>query len=170
MNTVFGNKKPDAAATAAREAERAAAPALTPSELVEGLRGDFSEKGYLFTGEISSELYDLGCYFQDPTIAFQGLETFETNLKNLQPILRALLGDDRMVILRDGPTLDEESQSVTAKWTMSGGIKLPWRPRIELDGATTFTYDPARKGRIVRYDETWEISALEALGQLFRSG
>lgn len=168
VNAVFGDRV-DLEARAAREAERlASGEVVTPAQLVDGLRADFGERGYLFTGEISSELYDLGCSFRDPTIAFEGLDTFESNLRNLRPILDAVLEEDRRVVLREGPTLDEASRSVRAAWTMSGGLKLPWRPRIELDGATTFTYDPARQGRIVRYDETWELSAMEALGQLFR--
>jgi len=160
----------DAERLEARRLEREALPAVTPRQLTAKLREDFSERGYLFTGEISSEIYDDDCVFTDPTLSFVGLETFERNLAALQPILNVLLGDDRRVILRKGPELNRRDQSVEAQWRMSGAIRLPWKPRIELNGATKFSYDPSRKGRIVRYDETWEISAADALLQLFKRG
>eukprot|EP00747_Dinoflagellata_sp_TGD_P181051 gnl/TRDRNA2_/TRDRNA2_34502_c0_seq1.p1 gnl/TRDRNA2_/TRDRNA2_34502_c0~~gnl/TRDRNA2_/TRDRNA2_34502_c0_seq1.p1 ORF type:complete len:311 (+),score=47.61 gnl/TRDRNA2_/TRDRNA2_34502_c0_seq1:106-1038(+) len=171
VNTVFKPPQENMEMVEARRQQREAASPLSPADLVEGLREDFSERGYLFTGEISDGLYDDDCAFTDPTISFKGLDTFQRNLASLQPILNTFLSDDRQVILRSGPAIIDGKNKVRAEWTMSGGLKiLPWKPRIELNGATTFTFNPKRKGRIVRYDETWEISALEALGQLVRRG
>jgi len=39
-----------------------------------------------------------------------------------------------------------------------------------LIGKTKFTFDAKKKGRIVRYDEFWGISAKEALLQLVTPG
>lgn len=49
-------------------------------------------------------------------------------------------------------------------------VALPWRPRIDLTGRTTFTYDPDRSYRIVRYQEEWDIPASQALLQLLKPG
>ena len=181
---------------------------LTPTELLEGIRDDFSVRGYLFTGEITEHLYDAACVFEDPTLRFTGLATFRyvlscaqvsfrksmkngltvitsrvfhtctrtdglrprarvsrrRNLRNLQPILRALLADRRVELL--SATLDERSTSVIACWRMYGELRLPWRPCIDLSGRTVFSYSAERGGRIVEYLETWDLPATEALRQL----
>lgn len=51
-----------------------------------------------------------------------------------------------------------------------GDLDFFWRPRVELTGCTRFFYDAKRGGRVVRYRETWDIGAGEALMQLVRPG
>jgi hypothetical protein len=155
------------AARVAREAERQCAPRVSEAALMEGLRLDF-ERQYLFTGEINPNLYDDDCVFTDPTLSFRGLKTFERNLASLRPVLETLLGETSVDLY--SLELDAPSSCVVASWRMSGGIRLPWRPRIELRGRTRYTFEPTRKGRIVRYDESWESSAAEQLLALFKPG
>lgn len=170
VNAVVPPPKSLAERAAQRAAERAAdtSPPVSPEELLDGLRADFLEREYLFTGDITPNLYDEECVFTDPTLSFKGLATFERNLAALDPILNALLGD-RAVELFDA-RLDKASNCIECRWRMSGGINLPWRPRIELRGRTRYSYDAARQGRIVRYDEFWESSAAEQLLALLRPG
>ena len=54
------------------------------------------------------------------------------------------------------------------EWRMSGDVKLPWRPRIELTGRTKFSLAPGKGGRIVDYYEQWNLPATEVLLQLLR--
>jgi len=35
---------------------------------------------YIWTGDITEEMYDLFCSFTDPTLSFVGLDTFRRNL------------------------------------------------------------------------------------------
>ena len=54
---------------------------------------------------------------------------------------------------------------------MTGNLRLPWRPRIDLEGRTTFTFRDLGEGRgclITAYNEEWELSAGEAVSQLVR--
>ncbi|XWS22437.1 hypothetical protein CRYUN_Cryun29cG0034300 [Craigia yunnanensis] len=44
-------------------------------------------------------------------------------------------------------------------------LKLPWRPLISIDGSTFYEFD--EKFTIVRHAESWNVSALEAIGQIF---
>eukprot|EP01041_Mallomonas_annulata_P011898 gene11898-24928_t len=141
-------------------------PNISPKEMLNGIRADF-ERGYLFSGEINSELYDEECRFTDPTISFTGLTTFENNIKSLQPLLENYIRDS-MVILY-AIALNETSCNIKAKWRMSANLKLPWKPKIELTGQTTFTYNPGCNGRIVDYYEIWDIPALNVLIQLIQS-
>ena len=141
-------------------------PPVTPAEVAEGVRGDFTERGYLWTGQISAELYDADAEFTDPTLSFRGLATFQRNLAALQPVLRAVLRTREIDLLALTQSGDEGF--VEAAWRMGGDLALPWQPRIELTGRTRFYYSPARGGRIVRYVESWDIPATEALLQIVR--
>lgn len=126
--------------------------------LMEGIRRDIVENEYLWTGQISTELYDEDCVFSDPTLTFEGLSTFERNIALLDPLLERWLQSKR-VYLRD---LRQVDGIVEAKWRMDGRFALPWRPRLRLDGSTRFV--PGPDGRVVTYDERWEnLSALGAL-------
>ena len=137
----------------------------TPKLLYDEVVRDF-DNGYLFSGDINYSIYDKDCVFTDPTISFRGLSTFKRNIQSLQPVLRALLSD-KLVVLYSSQ-LSPESNRISAKWRMSGGVNLPWRPRIELTGETQFTYDGETQssGLIKDYYEQWDISAADALLQL----
>lgn len=138
---------------------------LSPSNVLSGVIGDF-ENGYLFSGQIDSELYDEDCLFTDPTLSFRGLSTFERNIKAIKPALDIFVGDS-LVVLYDC-NVDAEAKEVKAIWRMSGAIKLPWKPRIELTGNTVLSYDTDRGGRIVDYYERWDLPAARALSQLLQ--
>ena len=138
---------------------------LTPIEILDGVIGDF-ENGYLFSGQIDSEIYNEDCVFTDPTLSFKGLSTFERNIKALKPVLDKFVGDSS-VILYDCQ-LDLAAKQVRAIWRMSGAVNLPWRPRIELTGNTILSYDTNKGGRIVDYYERWDLPAATALLQLFQ--
>jgi len=145
-------------------------PYLTPEEIKQGIRNDFLN-GYLFSGAIDSELYDESCVFTDPTLSFKGLTRFENNIKSIKPLIDLLL-DDTLVVLYD---LDQkmynddnnvERYSVNAQWRMSGGVRLPWKPRIELTGRTRYTLNSNCDNRIVDYYELWDLEATTVIGQL----
>ena len=148
-----------------------------PNALVRDISREFTEAKYLWTGDITPEMYDLFCTFTDPTLSFVGLETFERNLKNLQPVLRRLVRDSDVELYACELAGEDESGGgggdgrVRASWRMTGNLRLPWRPRIDLEGRTTFTFRDWGEGRgclITAYNEEWELSAGEAVSQLVR--
>ena len=52
---------------------------------------------------------------------------------------------------------------------MTGNLRVPWRPRIDLEGQTTFTFKDFGGDRgclITAYQEEWGLSAGEAVMQL----
>jgi hypothetical protein len=136
---------------------------IAPNDILNGVVGDF-ERGYLFSGAIDAELYDEDCSFTDPTISFTGLSTFERNIASLKPVLDSFVGSSVVVLYNCSLT----DSSVVTRWRMSGNVKLPWNPRIELTGSTRLTFDPTKNGRIVSYFETWDIPASSALFQLLQ--
>jgi len=143
-------------------------PPVSPAALLDGLREDYTQRNYLWTGNIDASLYDPGCVFTDPTLSFKGLETFQRNVANLRPILNKVVPDGACDLF--SIEMDEGTLEVCAKWRMFGTLRLPWRPRLDLTGRTNFRFDPARGGRVVDYREQWDISAADALLQLVRAG
>ena len=143
---------------------------LTTDVMLEGLRRDFVENEYLWSGKIDPELYDEDAIFTDPTLSFSGLATFEKNLENLDPwIERFVPPSQRSVELKSLRLLEEEEGGgepvIEAEWRMLGDLALPWKPRLDLDGRTRYTLGGAG-GRISSYDEAWAISPAAALAML----
>ena len=143
---------------------------VQPEELLEGLRSDFVDREYLWSGKITPELYGEGCEFSDPTLSFTGLSTFLENIRNLDPILEKYVPKGRRRVELKTIDLNRDRKQVVATWRMVGDLALPWRPRIDLDGRTAFSYDAEapNSGRIVRYRETWEIAPAIALLQILQ--
>ena len=137
---------------------------VTPQALLDGVRADYVDRLYLWTGDIDPDLYDDDCVFTDPTLSFRGLATFQKNLEALQPFLKALVREPAIDLY--SCKLDEPNARVQAVWRMRGDLALPWRPAIDLKGRTTFTFDPSRGGRITDYEEEWQLDAGKALLQL----
>lgn len=140
---------------------------LNDAEIVRGILDDF-RRGYLFSGEIEAECYSEDCVFTDPTLSFQGLRKFESNIASIKPVLDTFLGANACILY--SLTQDKRKREVYTKWRMIGDIKIIpglWTPRLDLGGQTTFSYDPRENGGRVRdYYERWDISAGEALLQL----
>jgi len=138
---------------------------LSSAEVLEGIRTDFVDNEYLWSGNISPEIYDEGCSFTDPTLSFNGLSTFEKNLANLKPwIERFVPAENRRVELRS-IAIKDGGTAVEAEWRMVGNIELPWRPRLDLEGRTRYVL-AGDGGRISSYDEAWAITPSAALRQL----
>ncbi|WZN65635.1 hypothetical protein HKI87_12g71950 [Chloropicon roscoffensis] len=119
-------------------------PPISPEDLLEGLRSDYEDRNYLFTGDVDPDLYAIDCVFTDPTISFQGLETFQKNLENLSPIVDFFLQEGKTTLY--SIALDEPGQ-------------------LDVKGQTVFTFDD-ESGRVVDYRETWATEPGEALRQL----
>jgi len=128
------------------------------------IEADFRERNYLWTGRLTTFAYGRDCVFTDPTLTFTGVDTFKRNLANLSPAIDALVENPTTRLFKI--ELKEEQDQIIAEWEMEGRIRLPWRPRIKLQGETRYTFSPSLRNKIVRYDESWGITAGEALKQI----
>lgn len=61
--------------------------------------------------------------------------------------------------------VDSDTNFVLASWKLRTNLKLPWRPLISIDGSTVYELNEDYK--IVRHVESWNISAVEAVLQIF---
>ncbi|KAG7580715.1 NTF2-like domain superfamily [Arabidopsis suecica] len=129
-------------------------------DVMEILRSDY-RNAYFVTGILTSSIYSDECIFEDPTISFQGTELYERNLKLLVPFL-----EDASIELQNmDKSESSERNYILATWKLRTYLKLPWRPLISINGSTV--YDLDRDFKIVRHVESWNVSALEAVGQIF---
>ncbi|TQD69986.1 hypothetical protein C1H46_044482 [Malus baccata] len=149
-------------------------------DVVTILQSDF-ENAYFVTGTtalfelnetflwiFTSAIYTEDCVFEDPTIRFRGKDLYSRNLKLLVPFFDSpSIGLEK---IEKG--IDSETNFVLATWKLRTYLKLPWRPLICIDGSTVYDLDDKFKVRtksafIVRHAESWNVSAIEAIGQLF---
>ncbi|GJP56932.1 hypothetical protein CLOM_g15984, partial [Closterium sp. NIES-68] len=136
-------------------------------ELVEAVRGDYEQRAYFVTGAISTRFYDEACDFADPTVRFSGLALWRRNISLLTPFF-----DGPTIHLLDlqvvGPTPSSAARLET-RWRLCAPIRLPWRPLVDINGSTVHTLNGAAT-KVVSHVEAWEVSAFDAIKQLFRPG
>ncbi|XP_031403520.1 uncharacterized protein LOC116212912 isoform X4 [Punica granatum] len=60
---------------------------------------------------------------------------------------------------------DAEEKFILATWKLRSYLRLPWRPLISIDGRTVYELD--NNFEIVRHAESWNVSSLQAIGQIF---
>ncbi|KAF3454349.1 hypothetical protein FNV43_RR04796 [Rhamnella rubrinervis] len=131
-------------------------------DVVKILESDY-ENAYFVTGIFCSAIYAEDCIFEDPTIRFRGKDLYARNLKLLVPFFDSpSIGLEK--IEKD---INSETNFVLATWKLRTYLKLPWRPLICIDGSTVYELDEDFK--VVRHAESWSVSALEAIGQIFTS-
>ncbi|CAN0920491.1 hypothetical protein LINGRAHAP2_LOCUS32073 [Linum grandiflorum] len=134
--------------------------ALSVDGVVRILRIDY-ENAYFVTGSFTSGLYVEDCLFEDPTIRFRGTDLYSRNLKLLVPFFEHP-SIELQSIEKD---VNCSTNLVLATWKLRTYLRFPWRPLISIDGVTV--YELNEDLQIVRHTESWNVSALEALGQIF---
>ncbi|KAL1211655.1 hypothetical protein V5N11_023656 [Cardamine amara subsp. amara] len=129
-------------------------------DVMEILRSDYGN-AYFVTGIFTCEIYSDDCIFEDPTISFKGTELYERNLRLLVPFL-----EDASIELQSMEKSESSQRNyILATWKLRTYLKLPWKPLISINGSTV--YDLDRDLKIVRHVESWDVSALEAIKQIF---
>ncbi|KAF7805190.1 nuclear transport factor NTF2-like domain-containing protein [Senna tora] len=116
---------------------------------------------YFVTGNFTCSIYAEDCIFEDPTISFRGRELYARNLKLLVPFF-----DSASITLQNiDKAVASDTNLVVATWKLRTNLKLPWRPLISIDGSTRYELD--KEFKIVKHVESWNVSALEAIAQIF---
>ncbi len=133
------------------------------AEFLAKLEEDF-RRAYFVTGDLADELYVSDCVFADPTISFEGLELYKNNLRLLIPFLTApeirLKGSIEVVDEVANREAGVDQATVRAYWTLDTGLKLPWKPRVFVNGVTDYSLVGLR---VVRHVERWDIDPREAV-------
>ncbi|KAL9450747.1 hypothetical protein AB3S75_012474 [Citrus x aurantiifolia] len=132
-------------------------------DIVTILKSDY-ENAYFVTGILTSEIYAEDCIFEDPTIRFRGIELYSRNLRLLVPFFEY----PSIGLQHIEKGFNSERNFVLATWKLRTYLKLPWKPLIFIDGSTVYELNDEFK--ITRHAESWNVSALEAVGQIFTPG
>ena len=154
----------------------------TPRELMNYIENDYTKNNYLWTGNIHLPAFESNCQFTDPTLSFTGLDTYVTNIKNLNPILKFVLGSSTYDNCKSqllSIELNESEKYVQTRWRMLGSLDgLFWKPTIDVVGRTKFWFRETQvkdkskpnASKVFFYDESWEMSTTEALKQILTPG
>lgn len=132
-------------------------------DIVTILKSDY-ENAYFVTGIFTSEIYAEDCIFEDPTIRFRGRDLYSRNLRLLVPFFEY----PSIGLQNIEKDFNSERKFVLATWKLRTYLKLPWKPLISIDGSTVYELNDEFK--ITRHAESWNVSALEAVGQIFTPG
>ncbi|XP_058770535.1 uncharacterized protein LOC131644136 [Vicia villosa] len=124
------------------------------------IKSDY-DNAYFVTGNFTSSIYAENCIFEDPTIKFSGKELYARNLKLLVPFFDSA----SIRLLKIEKDVKSDTNFLRASWKLRTNLKLPWRPLIAIDGSTSYELDDDFK--IIRHVESWNVSALEAVLQIF---
>ncbi|KAL2478546.1 hypothetical protein Fot_47560 [Forsythia ovata] len=135
-------------------------PVSSIDDVLSTIKSDY-EKAYFVTGLFTSAIYANDCTFEDPTIKFRGKELYSRNLSLLVPFFE----EPSIQLKKIEKGISSETDFIVASWTLRTYLKLPWKPFIFIDGKTL--YDLDEQFRIVRHVESWNVSAFEAIGQIF---
>ncbi|KAJ4969080.1 hypothetical protein NE237_015781 [Protea cynaroides] len=124
------------------------------------LKSDY-DNAYFVSGNFTPTIYAEDCIFEDPTIRFRGRDLYSRNLKLLVPFF------DRpsIVLQKIEKGINSQTNFVLATWELRTYLKLPWKPLISIGGSTV--YDLGDELKIVRHAESWNVSAIEAVAQIF---
>mmetsp|Transcript_10536 Transcript_10536/g.29039 ORF Transcript_10536/g.29039 Transcript_10536/m.29039 type:complete len:334 (-) Transcript_10536:187-1188(-) len=145
--------------------------ARNPRELLSRLRDDYTVNNYLWTGKLDLACFAEDCTFTDPTLSFQGVDKYMSNMENLVPLVDRFCENTESTLL----DIQLKDEYVEARWNMVGELnKLWWKPKVDVIGRTKFWFKDSRKEeddtangyRIYFYDESWELPAYKALLQL----
>ncbi|XP_020095892.1 PHD finger protein 20-like protein 1 isoform X2 [Ananas comosus] len=116
-------------------------------------------------GNFTADIYAEDCLFEDPTIRFRGRDLYSRNLDLLVPFFDCPSLELEAIEKAIKKGSNYEINFILATWKLRTYLKFPWRPLIAIGGQTT--YDLGKDFKIIRHAESWNISALEAIGQIF---
>lgn len=169
VNFVMGNENDDTLEGDGLDGNTPMLLASSPEELMKYIEEDYTQKNYLWTGNIHLPAFEENCRFTDPTLSFVGTKQFVTNVKNLVPIVDWLTKDGTgcQSYLLD-ISLNEKDQYIQTRWNMVGDLSsLPWKPVIDVIGRTKFWYrEDGFSYKVYFYDEEWELKTWKALLQV----
>ncbi|KAF9621271.1 hypothetical protein IFM89_018488 [Coptis chinensis] len=129
-------------------------------DIVDILQSDY-ENAYFLTGNFTSAIYAEDCSFEDPTIKFRGKGLYARNLKLLVPFFDC----PSLILQQIEKAVNSEANYVLATWKLRTYLNIPWKPLISIEGSTVYDLDDDFK--IIRHAESWNVSALQAIGQIF---
>ncbi|GLC45237.1 hypothetical protein PLESTB_000721900 [Pleodorina starrii] len=137
-----------------------AAGASPAAQALEAIRRDFVERQYYVTGDLSRELFAANCTFKDPTVEVVGVEPY---VRALQTLFDPTTSRADLISIRT-----TAPDTVVLRWRLGGSLKLGGLKIKPYTGTTVYTISD--DGKVVRHEETWDISTVDAFVSTFLPG
>ncbi|XP_012089220.1 uncharacterized protein LOC105647661 isoform X2 [Jatropha curcas] len=123
-------------------------------------RVSYEERDEIFVSGIDDVIMILKADYENAYFV-TGTELYSRNLKLLVPFF-----DSPSIGLQNiEKGINSGTNFVQATWKLRTYLKFPWRPLISIDGSTLYELNDEFK--IIRHAESWNVSAFEAIGQIF---
>mmetsp|Transcript_6392 Transcript_6392/g.11721 ORF Transcript_6392/g.11721 Transcript_6392/m.11721 type:complete len:329 (+) Transcript_6392:100-1086(+) len=127
--------------------------------VLEDWKPETDGKGYYITGKLTTQVYKDSCLFlgPDPDMPIHGLRKYVGVASHLFDY------DTSMATLHSLEIEELDSKSVlVAKWTLSGILRLPWKPSLPTFSGTTIYHIDGTDGLITCHEESWDCSVARA--------
>lgn len=133
---------------------------LQVERVVEILKKDLPT---LFEKDISYSIYTQDIYFRDPVNKFKGKINYRIIFWTLR--FHAQLFFTKIFFdLHEVYQASEDT--ILAKWTVRGVLRLPWKPHLFFNGYSTYKLN--EDGLIYEHIDTWDRKPGEILRQFIR--
>ncbi|MGM3305208.1 DUF2358 domain-containing protein [Anabaena sp. WFMT] len=119
----------------------------------------------LFEKDISYDIYTQDIFFRDPVNKFKGKLNYRIIFWTLR-FHAQLFFTEIAFDLHD--VSESESNTILAKWTVRGVLRVPWQARLFFNGYSTYKLN--NKGLIYEHIDTWDRKPGEILKQFWQQG
>ncbi|MBD2566845.1 DUF2358 domain-containing protein [Anabaena lutea FACHB-196] len=119
----------------------------------------------LFESDISYDIYTQDIFFRDPVNKFKGKFNYRIIFWTLR-FHAQLFFTEIAFDLHD--VSQSEEDTILAKWTVRGVLRVPWKARLFFNGYSTYKLND--EGLIYEHIDTWDREPGEILRQFFRKG
>mmetsp|Transcript_4149 Transcript_4149/g.26228 ORF Transcript_4149/g.26228 Transcript_4149/m.26228 type:complete len:190 (+) Transcript_4149:271-840(+) len=146
---------------AAEKGERVKWRGISPGEVRDILEKDIEIGQYFVTGKLTQEIFEDNCRFVDPTNDVVGLKRYQSALNILFDPLNSSVNLLGIQLIDDS--------TIVADYEAQGVLQLPWRPLVK-PYRGHIVYNLNKDGLVQKQEQTWDISALDALLETFTPG
>ncbi|MDB9513708.1 DUF2358 domain-containing protein [Kamptonema animale CS-326] len=119
----------------------------------------------LFEQDISYDIYTKDIYFQDPVNKFKGKINYRIIFWTLRFHAQLFFTEIHFDLHEVAQTA---SDTILAKWTVRGTLRVPWKARIFFNGYSTYKLNT--EALIYEHIDTWDRKPGEILKQFIRKG
>ncbi|MDF0555490.1 DUF2358 domain-containing protein [Kamptonema sp. UHCC 0994] len=135
---------------------------LQVQQAIDTLKSDLPT---LFEQDISYDIYTKDVYFQDPVNKFKGKTNYRIIFWTLRFHAQLFFTEIYFDLHEVAQT---SSDTILAKWTVRGTLRVPWKTQIFFNGYSTYKLNT--EGLIYEHIDTWDRKPVEVLKQFIGKG
>ncbi len=119
----------------------------------------------LFEQDISYDIYTRDIYFRDPVNKFKGKINYRIIFWTLRFHAQLFFTE---IYFDVHEVYQEAEDTILAKWTVRGILRVPWKARVFFNGYSTYKLN--QDGLIYEHIDTWDRKPSEILRSFIRKG